>query len=120
VAGDAVAVDPKYQAEVDKALGRGAPAPAPPNPPQAEAAAEDAPVNVPADYKAALAGVLDKLEKQKVEANTGLGSFLLTAIFWGAVSLVTPCVFPMIPITVSFFLKQSEKTHHKPLALALV
>jgi thiol:disulfide interchange protein len=36
------------------------------------------------------------------------------------VSLVTPCVFPMIPITVSFFLKQSEKSHHKPLALALV
>src|SRR5262249_21808926 len=27
----------------------------------------------------------------------------------GLVSLVTPCVFPMIPVTVSFFLKQSEK-----------
>ena len=26
-------------------------------------------------------------------------------------SLITPCVFPMIPITVSFFLKQSEKEH---------
>src|SRR5262249_50926335 len=35
-------------------------------------------------------------------------------------SLVTPCVFPMIPITVSFFLKQSEKEHHRPLLTALV
>jgi thiol:disulfide interchange protein len=26
--------------------------------------------------------------------------------------LFTPCVFPMIPITVSFFLKQAEKKHH--------
>ena len=30
----------------------------------------------------------------------------------GLVSLVTPCVFPMIPITVSFFLKQGEKKEH--------
>src|SRR5207249_6079123 len=28
------------------------------------------------------------------------------------------CVFPMIPITVSFFLKQSEKQHHRPLTMA--
>src|SRR5581483_7208839 len=36
-------------------------------------------------------------------APSGLLGFMLTGIFWGAVSLVTPCVFPMIPITVSFF-----------------
>ena len=41
-------------------------------------------------------------------------AFILAGIFWGAVSLVTPCVFPMIPITVSFFLKQSEKEHTAP------
>ena len=34
--------------------------------------------------------------------------------------LLTPCVFPMIPITVNFFLKQSEKDHHNPLAMASV
>jgi thiol:disulfide interchange protein DsbD len=49
-----------------------------------------------------------------------LWSFLLTAVFWGGVSLFTPCVFPMIPITVSFFLKQSEKNHTSPVTLALV
>ena len=34
--------------------------------------------------------------------------------------MLTPCVFPMIPITVSFFLKQSEKEHHRPLGMAVV
>ena len=34
--------------------------------------------------------------------------------------LFTPCVFPMIPITVSFFLKQSEKKHHRPVIMASV
>lgn len=43
-------------------------------------------------------------------------SFMLKGVLWGAVSLVTPCVFPMIPITVSYFLKQSEKTHFSPVA----
>src|SRR5205085_2008771 len=36
--------------------------------------------------------------------------FMWQGVLWGALSLVTPCVFPMIPITVSFFLKQSEKS----------
>jgi thiol:disulfide interchange protein DsbD len=34
--------------------------------------------------------------------------------------LFTPCVFPMIPVTISFFLKQSEKEHESALLLALV
>jgi thiol:disulfide interchange protein DsbD len=48
----------------------------------------------------------------------GLHAFLGLAIFWGGLSLLTPCVFPMIPITVSFFIKQSEKAQHSPLAMA--
>jgi thiol:disulfide interchange protein DsbD len=36
----------------------------------------------------------------------GLGAFLLTAFGLGLASIFTPCVFPMIPITVSFFLNQ--------------
>jgi thiol:disulfide interchange protein len=53
-------------------------------------------------------------------AMADLLNFIWLGICWGAISLVTPCVFPMIPITVSYFLKQSEKQHHNPLALALV
>ena len=54
------------------------------------------------------------------DADSGLMAFMLAGIFWGGISLVTPCVFPMIPITVSFFLKQSEKAHHRPIVMATV
>ncbi len=40
---------------------------------------------------------------------TGLGSFLLVAFGFGLAAIFTPCVFPMIPITVSFFLNQDSK-----------
>jgi thiol:disulfide interchange protein DsbD len=38
----------------------------------------------------------------------------------GALSLATPCVFPMIPITVSFFTKQAETTRASGIRQALV
>lgn len=41
----------------------------------------------------------------------GLPSFLWMSIGMGALSLLTPCVFPMIPITVSYFTKQSAQSH---------
>lgn len=33
---------------------------------------------------------------------------IFEAIAWGFVALLTPCVFPMVPMTISFFLKQSQ------------
>ncbi len=41
----------------------------------------------------------------------GLWSLIIEAILWGLAMLLTPCVFPMIPMTVSFFLKGSENVH---------
>jgi len=38
----------------------------------------------------------------------GLWSFILLSISMGFLALLTPCVFPMIPITVAFFTKQGE------------
>ena len=38
----------------------------------------------------------------------GIWSIFLIAFLSGFVALLTPCVFPMIPMTVSFFTKQSE------------
>ncbi len=35
---------------------------------------------------------------------------IIEAIIWGFVALLTPCVFPMVPMTVSFFLKQSQQS----------
>ena len=37
-----------------------------------------------------------------------LWSLILEAILWGFVMILTPCVFPMIPMTVSYFLKNSS------------
>ena len=36
----------------------------------------------------------------------GLGAFLLVAFGFGLAAIFTPCVFPMIPITMSFFLNR--------------
>ena len=44
------------------------------------------------------------------ESASGAGSLwalILEAILWGFAMLLTPCVFPMVPMTVSFFLKSS-------------
>lgn len=49
-----------------------------------------------------------------------LWGFLLTAAAWGLITLLTPCVFPMIPITVSIFLKQGEQSPRRTLLLATV
>ena len=60
---------------------------------------------------------------EEVEADPtkqGLVLFLLVAVAFGFSALLTPCVFPMVPITVSFFLKQSEKEHHRPVRMASI
>ncbi len=49
----------------------------------------------------------------------GILSFLLLAVGYGFLALLTPCVFPMIPITVSFFAKRSQQNTLKGVAEAL-
>ena len=48
--------------------------------------------------------------KSEAAGSKGAGLFgmLLGAVIWGLAALMTPCVFPMIPMTVSFFLHGSE------------
>ena len=45
------------------------------------------------------------------QSDGGLWALLLEAILWGLAMLLTPCVFPMVPMTVSFFLKASDNVH---------
>lgn len=55
-----------------------------------------------------------------IDAQSGksLWSTILEAILWGFVALLTPCVFPMVPMTVSFFLKKSgDKTKGRFMAM---
>ena len=50
----------------------------------------------------------------------GIWSFLWFAMTAGAAALLTPCVFPMVPITVSFFTKRSEKEKARGLRDSIV
>lgn len=50
----------------------------------------------------------------------GLGRFLLVALAFGLASIFTPCVFPMIPITVSFFLNQQSGKRSQSVMHAVV
>lgn len=52
--------------------------------------------------------------------DSSLLSAMSLAFFAAVAMLFTPCVFPMIPITVSFFLKQSEKGKQNALVSASV
>jgi thiol:disulfide interchange protein DsbD len=85
----------------------------------------------PADFKREELKKGEKVEEtkiQKTESNEiidqkkkeGFLSFLWFSMLMGAISLLTPCVFPMIPITVSFFTKRAEKTKGKGLRDSLV
>ena len=49
----------------------------------------------------------------------GLWALILEAILWGFAMLLTPCVFPMVPMTVSFFMKGSENARQGRLKAAL-
>jgi thiol:disulfide interchange protein len=42
-------------------------------------------------------------------ASQGVGAFLLLAFGAGLLAIFTPCVFPMIPITMSFFLNKEQR-----------
>ena len=49
-----------------------------------------------------------KSKKQDKSSNKSLLAIFIIAFFSGFAALLTPCVFPMIPMTVSFFTKQSK------------
>lgn len=50
-----------------------------------------------------------KKEPKQLAADSGdLLLIFILAFLFGFTALLTPCVFPMIPLTVSFFTKQSK------------
>ena len=52
--------------------------------------------------------------------DSSLWSIFLKGLLWGFAALLTPCVWPMIPITVSFFLNRNKKVRKKAFADASV
>lgn len=58
----------------------------------------------------------DTIPTKKVEVSSGFDGknnsllwFFLQAFGWGLLAILTPCVFPMIPMTVSYFMKSGSK-----------
>ena len=54
--------------------------------------------------------ILDKsiLEGETPSDRSSLVGYMILAFLLGLTSLITPCVFPMIPMTVTFFLKDTQ------------
>ncbi|MEM7674542.1 MAG: cytochrome c biogenesis protein CcdA, partial [Myxococcota bacterium] len=64
---------------------------------------------------AAAVGSTEWLQKAKAQ---GLWRFILWAFAAGLLALATPCVFPAIPLTLSFFSKYSEESFSRSVRLA--
>ena len=64
------------------------------------------------DFEVNVGGAAATSETAAVETEDKEGKSLwllvIEAILWGFAMLLTPCVFPMVPMTVSFFMKGSE------------
>ena len=64
------------------------------------------------DFEVNVGGAVATSETAAVETEDQEGKSLwlliIEAILWGFAMLLTPCVFPMVPMTVSFFMKGSE------------
>lgn len=134
--GDPVPVPSEYLSVVEKVLKQPAPkgppvAPAktdtrPETPAQPHPAAlashgakEPKPIDRYQAELAALAGSVDRAgAADQVAKDDSVGAFVLTAVLWGLIALVTPCVFPMIPITVSIFLKHAHGSFAERMKLA--
>lgn len=56
---------------------------------------------------------------EEIEQSGGLFWFLLGVFGLGMVTLLTPCVLPVLPLTIGFFVKQSEQGR-SPLAAAFI
>lgn len=86
-----------------------------------ESPAPPSPEPEPADGAGSPAAAPPASERSAAELALGQGflAFLAAAVLAALFSLATPCVFPMIPITVSFFTKRSEAGKGQPLPNAL-
>jgi thiol:disulfide interchange protein DsbD len=69
---------------------------------------------------AAAGSVLERTRSYERLASETLGSFIGLAFLTGLIALLTPCVFPMIPITVSFFTKHAAPTRPQAVKKAVV
>lgn len=54
-----------------------------------------------------IAAPVESNDNSSQQEKNSIWSLILEAVLWGFAMLLTPCVFPMVPMTVSFFIKGS-------------
>ena len=70
--------------------------------------ADAAAAAVPEKTKAATPEISQNVTEEEQRAGGSLWALILEAVLWGFAMLLTPCVFPMVPMTISFFMKGSS------------
>ncbi len=88
-----------------------------------ETIAPDTPVSLTsADREQLWSPVIEELNALGADdhADASLWSIFLKGLLWGFAALITPCVWPMIPITVSFFLNRNKKSRRKAIQDATI
>ena len=68
----------------------------------------DAAAAVPEKSKAETPEISQNVTEEEQRAGGSLWALILEAVLWGFAMLLTPCVFPMVPMTISFFMKGSS------------
>ena len=92
----------------------------PPDGPGAATGAAAKPAGEPAKAAPAVtAPAATTAAEQAPGGELGLLEFLLSAIGWGLFTLLMPCTYPMIPITISYFTKQAAQRKASVLPLSL-
>ncbi len=73
-----------------------------------EADVEVAAVPEKAAVTAEATEISQNVTEEEQRAGGSLWALILEAVLWGFAMLLTPCVFPMVPMTISFFMKGSS------------
>lgn len=75
---------------------------------EADAAAAAVPEKAETAVTAVAPEISQNVTEEEQRAGGSLWALILEAVLWGFAMLLTPCVFPMVPMTISFFMKGSS------------
>ena len=64
-------------------------------------------ITAESDFTFNVGEISEAAAPEKSSNGGSIWGYILSAVGWALIALLTPCVFPMIPMTVSFFLKGS-------------
>lgn len=75
---------------------------------EADAAVAAVPEKAETAVTAETPEISQNVTEEEQRAGGSLWALILEAVLWGFAMLLTPCVFPMVPMTISFFMKGSS------------